>query len=224
VLTHRPDILAAERRIAQAGFNVDVARKALYPSLSLSAGIGDQFAGPGDFGTDIAEIFDLKSIAYNYALQITAPIFQGGRLRAQIDVQAARLEAQLETYAETVLNAYREVENALDAEVRLAERETALRTSLSEAQLAEERLERRYIEGLATILQLLDAQTRALNAEGQLIGARAERLANRVRLNVALGGGRFGELAPVPAVETPIKLPNIDIPLIGALAPSDTTG
>jgi len=217
VLTHRPDILAAERRIAQAGFDVDVARKALYPNLSFSSGASEQALNLGD-------ALDLKNIAFNLAGQLTAPLFQGGRLRAQIDVQRSRLEAQLETYVETVLTAYREVENALDAEVRLAEREAALRTSLEEAELAEERLERRYIEGLATILQLLDAQSRALNAEGQLIGARAERLANRVRLNVALGGGRFGELAPVPEVKAPFKLPDIDFPRLGALSPDMPEG
>jgi len=92
-----------------------------------------------------------------------------------------------------VLDAYLEVENALDAEQRLAEREAALRESLDEAIKAEERLERRYAEGLASILQLLDAQSRRISAESQLISARTERLNNRVRLHVALGGGLYGE-------------------------------
>ena len=87
------------------------------------------------------------------------------------------------------LNAYLEVENALEAEQRLLEREAALRTSLDESRKAEDRLETRYTEGLATILQLLDAQSRRISAEGQLISARKERLANRVRMHVALGGG-----------------------------------
>ena len=56
--------------------------------------------------------------------------------------------------------------------------------------------DRRYTEGLATILQLLDAQTRRLSAEGQLISARAERLQNRVRLHLALGGGAYGDIPP----------------------------
>jgi len=99
------------------------------------------------------------------------------------------LRQQLETYAGTALDAYLEVENALDGEQRLYEREAALRTSLDEAREAENRLELRYTEGLATILQLLDAQSRRISAEGQLIGARKERLANRVRMHVALGGG-----------------------------------
>ncbi|WP_377886304.1 efflux transporter outer membrane subunit [Algimonas porphyrae] len=198
MLARRPDIIAVENRIAAAGLDVDAARKALYPSLVISGGVGDQALN--SFG----DIFDLKAIAFSLSESLTAPIFQGGQLRAQVDAQRAALDAQIQTYAETVLTAYLEVENALDAEQRLAAREAALQVSRDEAVVAEERLELRYTEGLATILQLLDAQTRRLNAEGQLITARGERLANRVRLHVALGGS--GYLAPdglqnVPPVE-----------------------
>lgn len=185
LLSRRPDILAAERRIAQAGLDVDVARKALYPSLSLSGAASEQ-------ALNLADTFDLADIAFRLTAQLTAPIFQGGRIRAQIDGQEAQLRSQVETYVETVLQAYSEVENAIDAEKRLGEREAALRISVEEAQKAEERLESRYIEGLATILQLLDAQSRRLSAEGQLISARAERLNNRVRMHVAVGGGIYG--------------------------------
>jgi len=78
----------------------------------------------------------------------------------------------------------------------LATIEASLRVAVEEALEAEKRLELRYTEGLVTILQLLDAQTRRLNAEGQLISARAERLQNRVRLHVALGGGAYGDIPP----------------------------
>ena len=185
MLARRPDVIAAERRIAQAGLNVDVARKALYPSLSFDGSIGDQALN------SVGDVFDLKNLAIQIGGSLVAPIFQGGRLKAQVASQRAQLEAQIETYAETVLTAYQEVENALDAEKRLEAREAALRISLDEAIMAEERLELRYTEGLATILQLLDAQSRRINAEGQIISARAERLSNRVRLHVALGGAGY---------------------------------
>ena len=135
------------------------------------------------------KLFDINSLIASIAGGLTAPIFQGGRLKGNIAQQEAILRQQLESYAGTALNAYLEVENALDAEGRLAEREVALRISLNESQEAENRLELRYTEGLATILQLLDAQSRRISAEGQLISARKERLANRVRMHVALGGG-----------------------------------
>lgn len=185
LLSRRPDILAAERRIAQAGLDVDVAKKALYPSLNFSGGASEQ-------ALNLADALDFTDIAFRLTAQLTAPIFQGGRLRAQIDGQEAQLRSQVESYVETVLQAYSEVENAIDAEKRLGEREAALRVSVEEAQKAEERLESRYVEGLATILQLLDAQSRRLSAEGQLINARSERLNNRVRMHVAMGGGLYG--------------------------------
>jgi len=84
----------------------------------------------------------------------------------------------------------------LEAETRLAVSEAALRVAAEEALKAEQRLELRYLEGLVPILQLLDAQTRRLTAEGQLISARADRLQNRVSLHVALGGGAYGDVPP----------------------------
>ena len=191
MLRRRPDVIAAEARIVEAGLNVDVARKALYPSLSLTSSVSDEALDGGNSSANLLDVLDLSAIAYSLAASVTAPLFQGGRIRAQIDAREQQLAAQFETYAETVLSAYREVENALDAEDRLRLREEALQIALEEAQFAERRLETRYVEGLATILQLLDAQSRRLNAEGQLIGAQAERLSNRVRLHVALGGNGY---------------------------------
>lgn len=189
ILTQRPDLIAAERRLAGQGFQIDLARKALMPSLNLT---GSTFAN----GSGFDSFFDLDALVANIAAGLTAPIFQGGRLRANVDVQKAVLKQQLQSYIGTVLDAYLDVENALDGETRLAESEAALRIAVDEALEAERRLELRYSEGLVTILQLLDAQTRRLSAEGQLISARAERLQNRVRLHVALGGGAYGDIPP----------------------------
>jgi NodT family efflux transporter outer membrane factor (OMF) lipoprotein len=189
ILTQRPDLIAAEQRLAAQGFQIDLARKALMPSLSLS---GSTSAS----GTGFDSFFDIDALVANLAANLTAPIFQGGRLRANVDVQEAVLKQQLQSYIGIVLDAYLDVENALDGEARLAESEAALRIAVEEALEAEKRLELRYTEGLATILQLLDAQSRRLSAEGQLISARAERLRNRVRLHVALGGGAYGDVPP----------------------------
>ena len=186
MLVRRPDLLAADRRLRSAGLNVDVARKALLPSLSLSGGINGN-------GSSLGNIFDIDALVASLMGSLTQPIFQGGRLQANVEQQEALMRQQAEGYAGTVLNAYLEVENALDAEQRLRERENALRISVDEAVQAEDRLEARYSEGLASILQLLDAQSRRISAQGQLISARKERLANRVRLHVALGGGQFGD-------------------------------
>lgn len=189
ILSQRPDLIAAEQRLAAQGIQIDLARKALLPSLNLTSGLS---AGGGS----IRDFFNVDALVANIAGNLAAPIFQGGRLRANVELQEAVLEQQLQSYVGSVLQAYLDVENALDAEARLEERETALRVSAEEALEAEKRLELRYTEGLATILQLLDAQTRRISAEGQLISARAERLQNRVRLHVALGGGAYGDVPP----------------------------
>ena len=189
ILTQRPDLIAAEQRLAAQGLQIDLARKALLPSLSLTS------AGNAN-GGGIASFFDIDALVANMAANLTAPIFQGGRLRGNVEIQEAILKQQLQSYIGTVLGAYLDVENALDAETRLAETEAALRIAVDEAFKAEERLELRYTEGLVTILQLLDAQTRRLSAEGQLISARAQRLQNRVSLHVALGGGAYGDIPP----------------------------
>ena len=182
VLRKRLDLLAAEQRLYAQGLQVDVARKNLLPRLSLT--------GNGNLSsTTFADFLDIDALAIQLAANFSAPLFQGGRLKGNIEQQEAILREQLESYAGIALRAYLEVENALGTEQRLLEREAALRISVDEARKAEARLEARYTEGLATILQLLDAQTRQNSAEGQLISARKERLANRVRLHVALGGG-----------------------------------
>lgn len=201
VLRKRPDLLAAEKRLYAQGLQVDVARKNLLPRLSFTA-------NGSISSTTFADFLDIESLAITMISNFSAPLYQGGRLRANIKQQEANLKEQLETYAGIALNAFLEVENALDAEQRLLNQETALTVSLNEAKNAEKRIEIRYKEGLATILQFLDAQSRRISAEGQLISARKERLSNRVRLHLALGGG----------FETGVEVSSNDVGSLSALS------
>ena len=186
VLARRPDLMAAEARLYAQGLRIDDARRALMPSLTFSA-------NPGLLGTSIANTFDPAGFAATVTAGLTRPLYQGGRLKADIVQQEAILQEQIDAYANTALTAFLEVENALHAEQKLAEQEEAFLEAFTQSRKAEERLELRYSEGLATILQLLDAQSRSLTSEGQLIGARKSRLSNRVRLHMALGGGHYGD-------------------------------
>lgn len=187
ILQSRPDLIAADFRLAAAGLDVDVAKKNLLPRLTLDGGLNAS-------ATSFSDFFDIDSLIANIGAGLTAPIFQGGRLKANVELQEAFLRQQLKQYTGSVLVAYGEVENALNAERFLTQQVNALQTALEEALKAEERLEIRYTEGLATILQLLDAQSRRISSEGQLISARSERLDNRVRLYLALGGGDVGSV------------------------------
>jgi outer membrane protein TolC len=149
--------------------------------LSLSASYSGQTA-------DISDLFSPSTLVESLAASITAPIFRAGALRAERDRTAALARAQAASYVDTSLGALREVENALTADSLLASRVTALETAREEAQAALELVERQYASGVGTIFELIDAQTRLIQAEGQLITARRERIDNRIALHLAIAG------------------------------------
>lgn len=181
ILTRRPDLIAAEARMEGAGLRARAARKQLLPQFTLSSRAGTS-------GPDLADLLDPKRLAGNIASGIFQPLFQGGRLIANSKRARAAAEASLYNYAQTVLTAYQEAENAIAAETLLEAREDALRLAYEEAAAAEELTERRYNSGAATIFNLLDAQTRRISAESQYIQAQQQRVSNRVQLYLAIGG------------------------------------
>lgn len=180
VLVRRPDLLAAERRLAAAGFRVRAARKALLPRLTLT---GTLDTG----GPDFEDLLDPKNLAANVIGGLLQPVFRGGALRADIRIERAQAEAALYDYAAAALTAFQEVEDALTAEASLASQAEARKIAFEEAVEAEKLAERQYTSGVANIFNLLDAQARRFSAEITYISIRAERLANRVRLYLALG-------------------------------------
>lgn len=181
LLARRPDIAAAERRLAAAGFSADAARKAIYPALNLSASIGSQ-------ATDFSDLFSSAALAETLSASLIAPIFRGGQLRAQRDQAEALARIEAAGYIATVLNALEEAETAIYADQRLAEQVEALDVAQAEAEAALALVERQYASGVATIFELIDAQSRLIQAEAQLIGARRNRLDNRIALHLAIAG------------------------------------
>ncbi len=181
ILARRPDILAAEARMEAAGLRSSAARKQLLPQLSISANVNTS-------GPVLADVIDPERLAGNLFSSLAQPIFQGGRLRANAKRARAQAEAAIFNYAQIVLSAYEEAENALAAEVILAGREEALRLAYEEALAGQELTERRYNSGATNIFNLLDAQTRRIVAESQYITVTSQRLRNRVQLYLAIGG------------------------------------
>jgi NodT family efflux transporter outer membrane factor (OMF) lipoprotein len=181
VLTRRPDIMAAEARLTASGLRASEARKALLPRLSFSPS-----ASTG--GTKISDIFDLDTLAGRLLGNLAQPVFQGGALKAEVKRTRAAQREQIQSYANLVLRAWREAEDALDGEMYLARREAALIVSTTEAQEAEKLAIREYGRGVGTIFEMLDAQRRRISAQSQLIAASKERAANRVRLHLAIAG------------------------------------
>ena len=190
----RPDLVAAERHLAASEARLSVARTELLPQITLTAATGT--------ATDsLRSLIDGDFSVWSFLANVVAPLWQGGRLRAQISQAEARSAEALATYANTALAAYAEVETALAAEQFLREREQHLTTSVTQARAAERLADERYRAGLETYITVLDSQRSAVQAEGDLLAARRLRLENRVDLYLALGGG-FEQLESPFQLET----------------------
>jgi NodT family efflux transporter outer membrane factor (OMF) lipoprotein len=192
LLDRRPDVLASEARMRAAGFRMHEARAAMLPRLTLTGSAGSR-VGPGGALDDIDDSVNMVS---NVVAGITMPIFQGGALFSESRASVAERQAAASDYVRTALSAWHEVEGAISADSSLEVRETQFAIAAEEARAAQELAEREYGRGVATIFELIDAYSRRISAERGLIGARSERVANRITYHVALGGGaRTGGLA-----------------------------
>ncbi len=193
LLARRPDLIAAEARMTASGLRARAARKQMLPQFTLTSSLNSS-------GPTISDLIDPKRLAGNLIGGIAQPLFQGGRLLYNSKRARAAAEASLFGYAQTVLTAFEEAENALAAETLLASREAALRLAYEEAAAAEELTERRYASGASTIFNLLDAQTRRISSESQYIQSQQQRVSNRVQLYLAIGGDFLTE-AKLAALE-----------------------
>ncbi len=189
LLARRPDIAAAEARIAAAGFRVDQARLALRPSLSLTASLTNS-------ADNIGDVLNPEYLAAQVISSLTAPIFNGGSLEANIAAAEAQGRTASFNYVSAVLTAWKEVEDALAADAFLAAQVEAQTVAYEQALAAEGLAERQYQNGLTTIFNLIDTQTRRINAEASLISAQTSRAINRVQFHLALGGELTNDALP----------------------------
>ena len=182
VLTRRPDILQAERLLRAANASIGAARAAFLPRIALTANAGTA-------SDSLDGLFKAGSGTWSFMPQITLPIFQAGRLTANLDVAEVQRDITVAQYEKAIQEAFREVADALAERATLAEQLDA-RTNLVEATAASFRLsEARYRGGVDSYLGLLDAQRTLYAAQQDLIDVRLADAANRVALYKALGGG-----------------------------------
>jgi NodT family efflux transporter outer membrane factor (OMF) lipoprotein len=182
LVSRRPDLAAAERRLAASGLRMESSKAALYPRISLTASGGTASEAIGD-------LLDGDFRVWSLIGNLTQPIFEGGRLLADVDrTEAARQEA-LFTYAGSVLTAFAEVESVLAAEEYLTDQVAALTVAAEQAEAASRLAEDRYRAGLDEYIPVLESQRRALTNQGTLLETRRIRLENRVDLYLSLGGG-----------------------------------
>lgn len=181
LLMRRPDILAAERRLAASGRREDEARLAFYPSFSLT--------GSGGQSTDqLRNIFDSNFGVWSILGQASQPILNGGALRSQLETRSAEEKEALANLQQTVLRGFSEVETALAAERFLAQREAAIQEALELARDGASSAERDFSLGTSDVLTLLASQNRRIDLAAQQLTLRRLRLDNRVNLHLALGG------------------------------------
>jgi len=182
LLEHRPDIAAAERRMAAANADVGVARTAFFPSVRIDGLAGFQ-------SVDFKTWFDWPSRLWAVGPSIQLPLFTGGFNRAQLAAAHAAYNETVAEYRQTVLNAFADVEDALSAQHLLATEWSAENDALVAARRALEISNNRYKAGLVTYLDVATAQTTALNNESSVVQLEGNRLVTVVNLIKALGCG-----------------------------------
>ena len=188
LLVRRPDLAAAEAQVAAANGNVAAARAALLPSIELTGSAGLTSAA-------LLTFLSGPQSAVSLALSLFQPIFDGGRLRGQVAVSESRERELAEAYRKAILSAFSDVEQALVAVSRSAQREAIQVEAQQRARNALRLAEIRYREGADDLLTVLEAQRTLFQAEDQLASIRFDRLSATVALYKALGGGWSAESA-----------------------------
>jgi NodT family efflux transporter outer membrane factor (OMF) lipoprotein len=181
LLERRPDVVAAERRVAAAFNRVGEAKAARLPAIALTAGVSS-------ISSDLFLLKSRDNPVWNFGANLLAPIYKGGALQTQVEIRTAAQKEAVAAYAAVGLRAFGEVENALSAEIAAREREGILAQALSDNQRALEIVQVQFKVG-STDLRFVTQRQLALNAtQSALIRMQAEQRVQRVNLHLALGG------------------------------------
>jgi NodT family efflux transporter outer membrane factor (OMF) lipoprotein len=182
LLQRRPDIAAAERRMASANQQIGVAKAAYYPSLSLNASVGTA-------ASRVPDLFSAPAALWALGLSAAQVLFKGGALDARLDGATAAYNQTVARYRQVVLSAFQNVEDQLSA-ARVLQLQQALRAQASSAaDQVEQQVLNRYRSGQVSYSEVITAQTTALNARRALVQATADRQTTAVALIQSLGGG-----------------------------------
>ncbi len=181
LLERRPDVRQAEQELVSANANVGAAMASFFPTISLTGAFGA-------VSTDVGDLFPAGK-TWSFTAGLTGPLFQGLRLKNQYDADVALFEQAKAQYESAVTNAFGEVSTALVAHQKLAESEKQLDRSVNAYREAVRLANIRYVAGLSSYVEVLDAEQQLFPAENALAQLRFTRLANFVALYKALGGG-----------------------------------
>src|SRR2546428_8843900 len=182
LLRRRPDIRQAEQNMINANAEIGVAVANFFPTIGLSALYGDA-------GSKIGNVFKNGASVWNIAANVSGPLFQGGRLIESYRAQQAFWDETIAQYRATIVEAFREVADALAAEARLAEQRTAQEAQVAALHEAVRLSLARYATGLSNYLEVLEAEQQLYPAENALAQSQRDQLIAVVNLYKALGGG-----------------------------------
>ncbi len=181
LLMQRPDVRGAALRLEAARQEIGVARAEMLPSLSLTGQGGTQ-------SSKLADLVDPGQVFASFAAQLTAPLFQGGRLRATLNAAEARYKQQAARYEQTVLTAFQEVKASLVAYEKQRRRYREVERQVDTARDAFQAQRDRYERGVGDALALIDAERTLVQAQTRLAGVGLAVVNARLALHRALGG------------------------------------
>lgn len=203
LLERRPDIAEAERQMVVANAQVGIARSAYFPSLNL-------FANGGWQAADVAKLLNVQSTIWAVGANAAEAIFTGGSRRAQTQFAKAGYDASVASYRDTVLNAFREVQDDVTGLLVLDQAFHSQEKAVDSARRTVDIATSRYVGGLVSYLDVVNAQQNLLNNEQELAVIRGQRLVTSVLLVKALGGG--WDASSLAAVQVKIKLKDVVAP------------
>ncbi|MBI1841697.1 MAG: efflux transporter outer membrane subunit [Verrucomicrobia bacterium] len=185
LLERRPDVAAAERRMAAANADIGLARAAFYPRVTLGGGAGLE-------SVDAGVLFDWPSRFWSVGPSLQMPLFTGGRNRARLASARAAHDAAVAAYRQTVLTAFQEVEDQLAAQRLLAKQLVAEQEALDAARRTLEISTTRYKDGVITFLEVALSQSTVLTHEQTTVQVKEKLATSAVSLIKALGAGWEG--------------------------------
>jgi outer membrane protein, multidrug efflux system len=193
LLERRPDVIAAERRIAAAFNRVHEAKAARLPAIALTTGVSS-------VSSELFVLQDRDNPVWNVGANLLAPVFRGGALKRQVEIRTAEQKQAIAAYASIGLRAFSEVENALSAEIAARDREQILAQTFADSQRALEIVQTQFKVG-STDLRFVTQRQLALEAtRAALIRVQAEQRVQRVNVHLALGGN-FEAMPPAPTLD-----------------------
>jgi multidrug efflux system outer membrane protein len=203
LLERRPDVAEAERQMAVANAQIGIARAAYYPSLNL-------FGAGGWQAADIAKLINVQSTFWAVGANVAETIFSGGQRRAQVQFAKAGYDASVAGYRDTVLNAFREVQDDVTGLSVLHQAKQSQQQAVDAARRTLDIASNRYTGGLVSYLDVVNAQQNLLNNEQELAVIQGQKLVTSVLLIKALGGG--WDASSLSAVQVKPKLKDVVAP------------